>query len=139
MSQTSIATPPATLTDWAQRAKARLAEGTLTPSDIDEALQLASKHRPAPAALRQRLLYLHATTPSIGSHLVGAALHEPRKGGVAQMDPMQKDPTYKSVHEAILDGWHIIHFPQQIAPFDDKEIDVLGYEFILQKLEAVHE
>src|SRR5690242_1067279 len=118
MSQTTTATAPSTLSAWAQRAKARLAEGTLAPSDIDEGVQLAAQDRPAPSALRQRLLYLHATTPSIGSPLVGATLHEPCKGGVSQMDPMQRDPGYKSVHEAILDGWQVIHFPQQLAPFD---------------------
>ena len=48
---------------------------------------------------------------------------------------MQKDPTYQTVHEAIMDGWEVIHFPDQQAPFDDREIDVLGYEFILQKKE----
>ncbi|MCE9589466.1 MAG: hypothetical protein K8S99_02965 [Planctomycetes bacterium] len=89
------------------------------------------------AHCRQRLLYLHATTPNIGSALVGAALHEPRPGGMSQMDPMQKDPTYNTVHEAIIDGWRVIHFPLQMAPFDDREIDVLGYEFILEKWEPV--
>ena len=32
-------------------------------------------------------------------------------------------------------GWRVVHFPQQRAPFDDREIDVLGQEFILEKLE----
>ena len=39
------------------------------------------------------------------------------------------------MHDAVLDGWQVVHFPQQLAPFDDREIDVLGYEFVLQKLE----
>lgn len=84
---------------------------------------------------RQRLLYLHATTPYLGSPLAAAALHEPRPGGLAQMDPLQKDPEYKCVHDAVIDGWRIIHFPLQTAPFDDREIDILGYEFILEKWE----
>jgi hypothetical protein len=31
----------------------------------------------------------------------------------------------------------VIHFPQQMAPFDDRELDYAGYEFILQKIEEV--
>lgn len=124
---------PATLPDVLARAKAKLADGTLVPADLDALAAAAT-----PTRLRQRLLYLHATTPNIASPLAAAALHEPRPGGIAQMDPMQKDPEYKSVHEAIVDGWQVIHFPQQHAPFDDREIDILGYEFILQKLEPVH-
>ena len=42
---------------------------------------------------------------------------------------------YLNVHDAIVDGWRVVHFPQQRAPFDDREIDVLGQEFILEKLE----
>lgn len=114
------------------QAKDKLARGTLTAADLDE---LAVSARPRP--LRQRLLYLHATTPSIASPLVAATLHEPRPGGASQMDPMQKDPEYGSVHEAICDGWQVIHFPLQAAPFDDREIDILGYEFVLQKLEPI--
>lgn len=125
---------------WTRDARALCAQGKLTNADFDRLLEIVrAKETPPVAAsasrLRQRLLYLHALTPSIGSPLSGATLHEPRKNGVAQMDPMQQDPSYNSVHEAILDGWQVIHFPQQIAPFDDKEIDVLGYEFILQKME----
>jgi len=33
----------------------------------------------------------------------------------------------------------VIQFPDQRAPFDDREIDILGYEFILQKLEEYDE
>jgi hypothetical protein len=118
---------------WVSDVRAKHAKGELAAADLEALLALA--RRPT----RQRLLYLHALIPSIGAPLAGAALHEPRPGGVAQMDPMQQDPTYKSVHEAILDGWQVIHFPQQLAPFDDKEIDILGYEFILQKMETLDE
>jgi len=120
---------------WVENARAKVAAGKLAASDLD-ALLAAARGTPK---LRQRLLYLHATTPSIGAPLAGATIHEPRKGGVSQMDPMQKDPAYNSVHEAIMDGWQVIHFPQQLAPFDDREIDILGYEFILQKMELCHE
>ena len=123
----------ARLSAWLDDARIKLKAGTLSEADLaalESQLELSR-----PKVLRQRLLYLHAQTPSIASGLIAATLHEPVKGGISQMDPMQKDPTYQTVHEAIMDGWEVIHFPDQQAPFDDREIDVLGYEFILQKKE----
>jgi ectoine hydroxylase-related dioxygenase (phytanoyl-CoA dioxygenase family) len=100
---------------------------------MDQALGIESGPR---KVLRQRLLYLHAATPSIRSQVVGMALHEPVPGSRTEIDPAPREWPYATVHDAVLDGWQVIHFPQQLAPFDDREIDVLGYEFVLQKLEA---
>jgi hypothetical protein len=94
---------------------------------------------PGAKQLRQRLLYLHAATPSIRSRVIGMALHEPVPGSVTEIAPEEQEWSYGTVHDAILDGWQVIHFPQQLAPFDDREIDVLGYEFVLQKLEEYGE
>lgn len=117
---------------WIANAKARLAKGELRAEELDAVRSLV----PRPGSkLRQRLLYLHAVTPNIGARLVGAALHEPVTGGVARVDPTVPELPYKSVHDALKDGWQIVHFPQQMAPFDDQEIDILGFEFILQKME----
>ena len=44
---------------------------------------------------------------------------------------------YRTVHEAIVDGWQVVQFPHLQAPFDDRDLDVVGYEFILQKMEVV--
>jgi hypothetical protein len=44
---------------------------------------------------------------------------------------------YNTVHEAIVDGWQIVQFPHHQAPFNDRDLDVVGYEFILQKMEVV--
>jgi hypothetical protein len=92
---------------------------------------------------RQRLLYLHAATPSIRSRVIGMALHEPVAGSVTEITPEAPGAPwawpYGTVHDAVVDGWQVIHFPQQLAPFDDREIDVLGYEFVLQKLEEYNE
>ena len=88
---------------------------------------------------RQRLLYLHAATPGIRSQVIGMALHEPVRGSVTEITTQVDDWPYSIVHDAILDGWQVIHFPDQQSSFDDREIDVLGYEFILQKLEAYNE
>lgn len=88
---------------------------------------------------RQRLLYLHAATPSIRSRVIGMALHEPVPGSMTELSAEAQVWPYGTVHDAVVDGWQVIHFPQQLAPFDDREIDVLGYEFVLQKLEGYDE
>src|SRR4051794_15111934 len=117
---------------WLSRARAKLANGGLQASDLDE---LDAAVRGVRQVTRQRLLYLHAVTPSIRSQVMGMALHEPVPGSVTQITSDQEWP-YNTVHNAILDGWQVLQCPEQRVPFDDREIDVLGYEFILQKLEV---
>jgi hypothetical protein len=120
--------------DELARAKARLAEGKLTASDLD-ALHRAARHNGNGGAVRQRLLYLHAANPSVYSPLLNATLIEPVEGQPAQVDPLATPLPYRSVHDAIRDGWRVVQFPDQRAPFDDREIDIVGYEFILEKLQ----
>ncbi|MCJ8329806.1 MAG: hypothetical protein HRT89_09595 [Lentisphaeria bacterium] len=84
---------------------------------------------------RQRVLYLHARKPSLRAPVLGAALHEPVADSVTEIDPEPVELPYPTVHAAIVDGWRVIHFPDQRAPFDDREIDLIGYEFILEKME----
>jgi hypothetical protein len=111
-------------------ARAALKAGRLTLEDLDALEQAVGRAQTA----RQRLLYLHAASPNIRSAVIAAALHEPVAGSVMQIDPLAPELPYKSVFEAILDGWRVIHFPDQRAPFDDREIDIVGYEFILEKM-----
>ena len=85
---------------------------------------------------RQRLLYLHAAAPSIHAGLVGGVLHEPVKGHLPQIDPLAPEIPFACVHDALLDGWRVVHFPQQLAPYSDREIDLIGFEFILEKMEV---
>jgi hypothetical protein len=117
---------------WVTQAREKVRRGALTEDDLDELLRML---RDADRPTRQRLLYLQATTPSIRSPVIGMALHEPVPGSVTQISADATWP-YATVHDAILDGWQVIHFPQQRVPFDDREIDVLGYEFILQTIEG---
>jgi hypothetical protein len=119
---------------WAARAREKIRNGGIGEADLDELVAGARAERP----VRQRLLYLHATTPSIRAPVIGMALHEPVAGSITQVASNVEWP-YATVHAAILDGWQVVHFPQQRVPFDDREIDLLGFEFILQKLEASDE
>lgn len=111
---------------WVAQAREKLRAGLLTEADLDLLLASATAEPPT----RQRLLYLHVRDPSVTGSVVGWAEHPGEDpGGVTPVPP------YNSVLEALADGWQAIHFPQQLAPFDDRETDIVGYEFILQKLE----
>lgn len=118
---------------WIDAARAKLANGGLHSDDLDALARLARR------APRQRLLYLHASTPSVRSGVLAMTLHEPIPGWIAEIDPDPQEWPYRTVQDAILDGWQVIHFPDQRAPFEDREIDLMGYEFILQKLEFYDE
>ena len=119
---------------WIHSAQKKIDNGSICQADLDYlASILLSQH------IRQRILYIHAVTPSIRSQLIAMSLHEPIKDQIAEIDPDYGEWPNRSVHDAVLDGWQIVQFPDQRANFDDREIDILGYEFILQKLEAYHE
>lgn len=118
---------------WIDEARAKLNNGGIQGGDLDQLRQIISTSR---KDTRQRLLYLHAVTPNIRSQVIGLALHEPVQGSVTEIVTEEQEWLYNTVHDAILDGWQVIHFPDQRTEFDDREIDILGYEFILQKLEV---
>ena len=118
---------------WIDEARAKLEDGGIQGGDLDQLHQIISANR---VHTRQWLLYLHAATPGIRSQVIGMALHEPVQDSVTEIVTVEQEWPYNTVHDAILDGWQVIHFPNQRTEFDDREIDILGYEFILQKLEA---
>ena len=84
--------------------------------------------------MKQRLLYLHAGTPSVFSRVIGLTIIEPTAGYQAEIRAEEQEWPYATVHEALVDGWQIVQFPQQQAPIDDTDLDVIGFEFILQQL-----
>ena len=86
---------------------------------------------------RQRLLYVHARSPNVFSDILALTLIEPKPGYRPEITAEVPEWPYKTVHDAIVDGWQVVQFPHLQAPFDDREIDVVGYEFILQKMEVV--
>ena len=120
--------------EWISLVREKVKNGGVSESDLDQLEQMLQvKDR------RQRLLYLQATTPSIRSSVIGMAQHEPVNGAITQIEPDTDDWKYQTVHDAIVDGWQTIFFPGQRTSFDDQEIDILGYEFILQKMEIYDE
>lgn len=118
---------------WIDEARAKLKNSEIQEEDLDQLHRIISANR---KGTRQRLLYLHAATPGIRSQVIGMALHEPVEGSVTEIMTEEQDWPYNTVHDAVLAGWQVIHFPDQRTEFDDREIDILGYEFILQKLEV---
>lgn len=86
---------------------------------------------------RQRLLYLQARTPSVLSEIIGLTQIEPVPGFTVEISASEVEWPYQKVHDAVVDGWQIVQFPHLQAPFDDRDLDVVGYEFILQKMEAI--
>ena len=67
---------------WIDEARAKLGNGGIQKGDLDRLHQIISASR---RDTRQRLLYLHAATPSIRSQVIGMALHEPVEGSVTEI------------------------------------------------------
>jgi hypothetical protein len=116
---------------WLKTAEAQRSNGGVTEADLDALRRLVRQAVP-----RQRLLYLHARGPSIYAPVIGMAEHEPVAGYEDTIRTREAWP-YNTVHEAIVDGWQVVQFPVQMTPFDDRELDYVGYEFILHKIEDV--
>ena len=119
------------VTHWLHEAVGKVAQNRLSQDDLQRLSQLIQGVTP-----RQRLLYLHTRAPSITAAVIGMAQHEPVRDGCDTLHTRTEWP-YATVHEAIVDGWQVIHFPNLMAPYDDRELSYVGYEFILQKLEEV--
>ena len=69
--------------------------------------------------------------------MIGFTPIEPIEGYRVEIVADELDWPYSTVHEAIVDGWQVVQFPHLQATFDDRDLDVVGYEFILQKMEVV--
>lgn len=84
----------------------------------------------------QRLLYISAESTHPQSPALSAAIYEPVADSVTQLDPTSSALPYDSVHAAIIDGWRLIQAPDQWAGIADEAAgDVIGYQFILEKMQ----
>ena len=101
--------------------------GTLTEGDLQQALENIDA-----AAKPQRLLYLQATNTSVTSAVEGMSIVD--SDGVHNGPDEPEDWPYQTVHEAMLDGWRIVKFPEMtLMLVGENETYGLGCEFILQK------
>lgn len=119
------------LETWLTEAEAKVGNGGVTRADLQQLRQLYQSAQP-----RQRLLYLHTKAPSIYAAVIGMAQHEPLRGHKDRLRTIADWP-YQTVHDALVDGWQVIHFPNLLSPYDDRELDYVGFEFILQKMEVM--
>ena len=84
----------------------------------------------------QRLLYINCESTHPQSKAVSAAIYEPVKGSITQLDPTSDGIPYDSVHAAIIDGWRVIQAPDIMAGIGSEESgDVIGFQFVLEKIQ----
>jgi len=118
--------------DWLAAARRKLADGSLSEQDLD-----ALQHVLASRAVRQKLLYIHATEPNVFCSIIAMNTVDPAASHMPEMQPTDSPAfAYSCVIEAMQDGWQVIHFPSLAdTATDDGRVMSIGYEFILQKLE----
>ena len=103
-----------------------LKEGTLTEERLQQAFGMAPAGAP-----RQDLLYLQAVTVGVDSQALGMRVLIDGEFNDGPDEP--EDWPYKSVLEAIRDGWRVISFPNLALLMDESKTYGLGHEFILEK------
>jgi len=125
------------LTAQLRTIKARFEDGVLTREDIDEALVLVeaqsenAKTKVGPGNGRQSLLYLQAPTTNPHSAVVGISIYEDG----ADSDGLDENGEfrYRSIKEALDDGWRIIKFPEASLALREQDTYGLGFEFVLER------
>ena len=110
-----------------EQCVAQFNAGTLTEEGLRRAFAaVAPKGSP-----RQDLLYLQSSTVGIDTPVIGMRLLVDGELDDGPDDP--EDWPYKSVQEAIGDGWRVISFPNLALLMDESRTFGLGHEFILEK------
>tara|TARA_B100000949_G_scaffold215380_1_gene211571 strand:- start:271 stop:639 length:369 start_codon:yes stop_codon:yes gene_type:complete len=109
----------------------KLRAGTLAEDDLQQELNRLNGQS-SDEAKRQRLLYLQTKTTGVDSEVLGMAQVENGQVREGPEDPAQWP--YKSVLEAINDGWRVVKFPEMALLLQEDKTFGLGCEFILEKL-----
>ena len=107
-----------------------LREGRLTEERLRELEDAIGTERPR----RWDLLYLQAAKSSEASDVVGMRLI--RNGEVVYPLPAPEDWPYKTVLDAINDGWRVVKFPELALLMDEGRTYGLSCEFILERRAA---
>ena len=102
-------------------------EGGLQEVDLQGILDML----PDRTAPRQQLLYLSASGSSVHSPVIGMSVIRNEDGDDACDDPDQWP--YRTVLDAIRDGWRVIKFPELALMLHETHTYGLGCEFILEK------
>ena len=107
-----------------------LREGRLTEERLRELEDAIGTERPR----RWDLLYLQAAKSSEASDVVGMRMI--RNGEVVYPLPAPEDWPYKTVLDAINDGWRVVKFPELALLMDEGRTYGLSCEFILERRAA---
>tara|TARA_B100001013_G_C24191573_1_gene277664 strand:+ start:87 stop:455 length:369 start_codon:yes stop_codon:yes gene_type:complete len=110
---------------------AKFREDKLTEQDLLQAIENVEstnrKEKPA-----QRLLYLQAENTKLTSIVEGMSFVD--ENGVHDGPDNPEDWPYQTVHEAILDGWRVLKFPEMAMMMVGEQTTFgVGCEFILEK------
>ncbi|MDA0838961.1 MAG: hypothetical protein O2857_14365 [Planctomycetota bacterium] len=117
------------VTDWLDNV-----DETASAEAIQQLRQIVER----PYQNRQRLMYMHLTSLSPTSTCISWTIFEP-DGKHRPAISADAEIPYQNVVEALADGWLVLQAPDPRLPFDDHELDILGYQFILQKMENFYE
>lgn len=108
----------------------KLEAGTLTVDEFHRGIDALLPHA---EAIRQDILYLQSNNTSLQGEVIGMTMIEDDELSEGPPDP--KDWPYKTVLEAVRDGWRIISFPNMaLLAVSESDPHGLGFEFILERI-----
>ena len=113
--------------DLLEECLCELREGKLTENKLLKVITEFRNH----SSNKQDLLYLQAQSTSVTSPVHGMSIVE--QGNVSDGPRDTDDWPYKTVLEAIRDGWRVIKFPEMALLMDQERTYGLGREFILER------
>ena len=122
----------ASIREQVERCIEEFRQGELTEKGLQGILDSIDRRRERRGRKRlQDLLYLHTRSTSIDYPVLGMRILE---NGVLWDGPRDPDEwPYKTVVEAVNDGWRIIKFPEMALLLDESRSFGLGCEFILER------
>lgn len=106
----------------------RLNEGRLEEGDLRAIIEALSA---SPPRRMQDLLYLQAASTSPFAAVLGISMV--KDGQPVEIPRDAGQWPYRTVIEAIRDGWRILSFPNLALMMDESRIYGLGCEFILER------
>jgi hypothetical protein len=124
--------------EWLDDSRAKLRDGDLSESDFTRLETLLAEPR-------QMILYLYSKSTNPCSPIASWALYDPcepnREDQLVASDTFpippklpSKETPYRSVMDAINDGWRVVQFPrEELHPFSDVDNSYLGFGFILER------
>ena len=126
----------ASIREQLERCIEELRQGELTEDGLQGVLDSIDRRREHKGRKRrQDILYLQTRSTSIDYPVLGMRILENGKLSDGPRDP--DEWPYKTVLEAVNDGWRIIKFPEMALLLDESRSFGLACEFILERTREV--